>query len=145
MCCGQLYSALLLARSDPDRACSANEPEGIVSNNVGWTLESEHNRIARIGADVPKLVGDPEYNASRVGAVSNQSGVIGQKAELLIETFSRVAARNNLLAANVTINAEVGPERREINIGQVGKNGGYFKCLNCSRSGSASTISFPLR
>lgn len=113
---GQLHSARLLSRPDPDCACSANEPEGIVPNKIGWTLEREHNRIARIGADVPKLVGDPEYNASRVGAVSDQSSVVGQKTELLIETFSRVAARNHLLTADVTIDAEVSPERREINI-----------------------------
>jgi len=118
---GQNHSPSLLLCSDPDRAGPAHQAEGIVSNQVSRSLQRELDGITGVRANVIEFVSDAEDDPGGVGSVGDQTGIVGQQREFLIEAFPRVAAGDDLFPADVSVDPQVGPERGEVGFAEVGE------------------------
>src|ERR1035437_872330 len=106
---GEAHLAGFLGGANPDGAGAADEREGIVANQLGRAGEFEPDRVAGEGADGVELVCDAKHDAGGVGSIGNERCVIGQKREFLIDTLAGEAARNDLLALDVTVDSQIAP------------------------------------
>ncbi len=73
----------------------------------------EADGVVGEGADGVELVCDAQDDARGVGSVGNQRDVIGQQREFLIDALAGEAARDDLLALDESIDAQITPAGRK--------------------------------
>ena len=105
----EAHLARLLARTDPDGACAAYQREWVVADQRCRTREFETDGIAGEGANGVELVCNSENDPGRISSVGNQGCVIGQEREFLIDALAGEAARDDLLALDISVNAQIAP------------------------------------
>ena len=139
--CGEIHLAGLLAGANPEGACTSDQRKGIVADELGGAGEFEADGVGGEGADGVEFVGDAQDDAGGVGTVRDEHGVIGQQREFLIDALAGEAARDDLLALNESVDAQIAQEPTLLLRSAV--KGAYLRCGNCLRSGSASATSLP--
>src|SRR5882757_6015487 len=100
--------------ADPYGCDAADQEAGILANELCGTLELQPDRIGRKRADVAELIGDPQYQASAIRTVRQQLGIIRRERELLVESLARPIPDDDLLAADVSLDAQIGPILQEV-------------------------------
>jgi len=106
---GEAHLAGLLSGANPDGACASDERERIVADEMGGSGEFEADGIVGEGANGVEFVGDAQDNACGIGSVGDQRGVIGQQSEFLIDALAGKTARDDLLALDVSVDAQIAP------------------------------------
>lgn len=106
---GEADLAGLLGGANPNRALTADEREGIVADERGRAAEFETDGVCGEGADGVELVGNTEDDAGRVGPIGNELNVVRKQHEFLIDSLTGETARDDLLALNVSFDAQIAP------------------------------------
>ena len=128
--------ARLLAGAHPDGYGSSDERGGIVADEGCRAVElSTMPSLAKDGC--PVSVVHPQQDACRIGAVGDKLGVVRRDHELVIHAVAGVALRDDLLAADVAVDAQIAPVSRIFSPKSTSK-GAYLRCGNSVRSGSPS-------
>src|SRR5580704_8936613 len=105
----ELHFPWLLLSSNPDCARAADQRKGIIADDFGWTVQFKLDRGIGKWTDVSEFIGDANDNASRVGAIGNQIGVVRHQREFRVDAFSGKLLRDHLLALDVTLDSQVSP------------------------------------
>src|SRR5580704_12577937 len=109
MFCPEPDRSGLFGRSNPDRSRSACERERFVADDLAWAGKFEDNRIIRNGPDAIKLVCHPNDDARCVCTVPKKF-VVGRYCDkLTVHAAAGVTLRNNLLALDITVDAQIAP------------------------------------
>ena len=82
--------------ANPDRAGAAHQGEGIVADNLRRAFQFKLDGVVGKGPDGAEFIGHAQDDASCVGSIGDQAGVVGQKRELLIDALSGIASSDDL-------------------------------------------------
>lgn len=111
---GQAHLAGLFAGANPDSSGASDQREGIVANQFGRSRKFEADGIGCKRPDGAELIRHAEDNAGSIRAIGNEFGVVGQQGKFLIDSLTREAARDDLLAADESVNAQIAPRLKYV-------------------------------
>src|SRR5438128_59605 len=99
----------LFLGTNPDCARSADQGERIVADDLGRTFELELNGVVGKRANRAEFISDAQNDSRTVSSISDQRGIVGCDGEIRIYAPAGHLLLDDLLAADVTFEAQVAP------------------------------------
>src|SRR5262245_712184 len=104
----------LLFGTHPDCASASDQGKRIVANNFRRPFDAELDCIVSKRTYCVEFIGDAQNYASSIGAIGDQSCVIGHEFKFLINSFAGIALRNHQLAADIAFEFQVPPLMKKL-------------------------------
>src|ERR1035441_1467326 len=106
---GEPHFSRLFSSAYPDGARSSDKREGIVADQLSRARQFETDRVVCKWADRVEFIRNAQHDPRCVGTVGYERRVVRQKGEFLVHALAGQAARNDLLALDVTVDPHVAP------------------------------------
>jgi len=118
---GQVYSARLFGSANPRLRRCHQQAQRIIADELSRTCQFKTDGVIGERTDRVEFVRNTKNDASGVGSIGHEFGVVGQQCKFLIDALAGETSRDDLVALDEPVNAQIAPTNFAVATGRSGK------------------------